>query len=192
MATTTRKKTDDVLAAARKDLQAQLAVVRDEISRLVGEEHVLSQALSSLDGDGASSSTAVPRTEKGGGGRAARRSTRTSSAGKVGASGRRRRGKSKSTAERVNELRGLLADGPKSRNDLAAALKVSPARVQQLLAEAGDEVSSQPDPGQRQGKLWTIAGRGNGASGGKPTGKPKGEEGKATRKPKARRKQAAS
>ena len=63
----------------------------------------------------------------------------------------------------------MLANGPKSRNDLAAALTVSPARVQQLLAELGSSVSSQPDPGQRQGKLWTLKGAGDGASPAKPT-----------------------
>lgn len=61
----------------------------------------------------------------------------------------------------MNELRGLLGEGPRSRNDLAAALNVSPARVQQLLAEFGSAVSSQPDPGQRRGKLWSLKGSAN-------------------------------
>jgi DNA-binding MarR family transcriptional regulator len=58
----------------------------------------------------------------------------------------------------VSELHGVLADGPKSRSELAGALGVSPARVQQLLAELGGAVSSRPHPEQRQGKLWSLTG----------------------------------
>ncbi|MCA1680380.1 MAG: hypothetical protein LC777_16220, partial [Actinobacteria bacterium] len=78
----------------------------------------------------------------------------------------RTRGKTKSTADRVKQLEGLLAAGPKSRSDLAAALKVSPARVQQLLAQLGSAVSAQPHPELRRGKLWSLkaAGGGKGAS----------------------------
>ena len=46
----THTKTDQVLAAARKDLEAQLAVVREQIERLAAEEHALTHAVSSLDG----------------------------------------------------------------------------------------------------------------------------------------------
>ena len=188
---TTRKKTDDVLASARKDLQAQLAVVRDEMSRLAAEEHALTHALSSLKGDGASAPT-TPSAAK----RSSRASgQRRSSTAKAGTNrGRRRRGASKSTADRVNELQGLLADGPKSRNDLAAALNVSPARVQQLLAELGGSVSSQRDPEQRQGKLWTLTGGGNGASAAEPVRSSRSSgraKGTSTRKRAARRKQAS-
>jgi hypothetical protein len=167
MPTETRKKTDDVLASARKDLQAQLAVVRGELSRLAAEENALAQALSSLDGDGALASTA-PTAAGSDGAPKTKSSPRRNSAGKARTSRRRRRAASKSTADRVDELRGLLADGPKSRSDLAAALKVSPARVQQLLAELGGSVSSQPSPEPRQGKLWTLTNPGNGSSAAKP------------------------
>jgi len=192
MATTTRKKTEDVLAAARKDLQAQLALVHDEMSRLAAEEQALTQALSTLDTNGASSSTRAPAAKPSGESRTARTSTRRSSARKAGATRRRRRGASKSTADRVNELRGLLADGPKSRNDLAAALKVSPARVQQLLAELGSSVSSRRDPDQRQGKLWALT-DGNRASAATPTRRRSGGRAQdaSTRKPAAGRKEAA-
>ena len=170
----TRKKTDDVLASARKDLQAQLAVVRDEMTRLAAEERALTQALSTLDGDGASPPTAsAPRAS----GRASSGKTRARSSARAHASGkgtttrrRRRRGVSKSTADRVSELQGLLSSGPKTRNDLAAALKVSPARVQQLFAELGSSVSSQPDPAQPRGKLWALTRGGDGASAAKRTG----------------------
>lgn len=190
MATT--RKTDDVLASARKDLKAQLGVVRDEMTRLAGEERALTQALSSLDGDSAPSSTTAPAAKVGAGPRKVKSSARRSSPGKA-SSTRRRRGASKSTADRVSELQGLLGDGPKSRNDLAAALKVSPARVQQLLAVLGSAVSSQPNPEQRQSKLWTLTGRANGASAAKPRARPNSGRAKATstRKPAARRKQAA-
>lgn len=193
MATTTRKKTEDVLAAARKELQAQLALVHDEMSRLAAEEQALTQALSTLDTNGASSSATAPAAKPSGETRTARTSTRRSSARKTGTTRRRRRGASKSTADRVNELRGLLADGPKSRNDLAAALKVSPARVQQLLAELGSSVASRRDPDQRQGKLWALTDGSNGASAAKPTTRRSGGRAKdaSTRKPAARRKQAA-
>lgn len=183
MATGTRK-TDEVLASARKDLQAQLGVVRDELARLAGEEQALTRALSTLDGggsaraNGAGSESPRPRAR---GSRGAKRAAR-----KPGARGRSR-GKPKSTAGRVEELRGLLTGGPKSRTDLAAALKVSPARVQQLLGELGSSVSSQAAPG-RQGKLWSLkAAGGNGASAAKATSK--SAKGKAkrtsTRKPAA-------
>lgn len=193
---TTRKKTDDVLASARKDLQAQLAIVRDEMSRLAAEEHALTQALSSLDGDGASPTTSPAAGASGrapSGKTPARSSARARATGKGTSRRRRRRGASKSTADRVSELQGLLADGPKSRNDLAAALKVSPARVQQLLAELGSSVSSQRDPEQPRGKLWALTGGGNGASAPKPTGRRSGgtAKRKSTRKPAARRKRAA-
>ena len=190
----TRKKTDDVLASARRDLQAQLAVVRGEMSRLAAEEHALTQALSSLDGDGSPSSPTAPPANVRGRTRSAKSSARRSSTSRADTSrARPRRAASRSTADRVNELQGLLADGPKSRNDLAAALKVSPARVQQLLAELGSSVSSQPNPEQRQGKLWTLTGGGNGASASKPTRRPSSgrAKGTSTRKPAGRRKQAA-
>ena len=118
----TRRKTEDVLSTARKDLQAQLAVVREEIGRLAAEERALTQALSNLDGDSASSSTTAPAANVADSTRTAKRSASTGRARKRSTSRRRRRGSSKSTADRVNELQWLLADGPKSRNDLAAAL----------------------------------------------------------------------
>ncbi len=192
MATT--RKTDDVLASARKDLEAQLGVVRDEMTRLAGEERALTQALSSLDGDSAPSSTTAPAAKVGAGPRKVKSSARRSSPGKASSTRRGgRRGASKSTADRVSELQGLLGDGPKSRNDLASALKVSPARVQQLLAVLGSAVSSQPNPEQRQSKLWTLTGRANGASAAKQGARPNSGRAKATstRKPAARRKQAA-
>ena len=191
MPTATRK-TDDVLASARKDLQSQLAVVRGEMNRLAAEEHALTQALSSLNGDGASASTA-PTAAVSGGAPKVKSSAGRNSAGKARTSRRRRRGASKSTAERVDELQGLLAEGPKSRSDLATALKVSPARVQQLLAELGGSVSSQPNPEPRRGRLWTFTGPSNGSSATKPSERPSSGRAKArsTRKPTARRKQAA-
>ena len=153
------KKTDDVLASARHDLEAQLAAVREEIARLAAEEQALAHAVSGLDGEnpatssiGTVSSPTVPADKKNG----AKRSTRKATDGRR----TRPRAANKTTADRVNELQGLLAGGPKSRTDLAAALKVSPARVQQLLAELGGSVSSQPDPAQRRGKLWSRAGSG--------------------------------
>jgi hypothetical protein len=166
MAATTRK-TDEVLSSARKELEAQLAIVRDEIARLTAEEHALTHAVSSLDGGNPAMSTGG-KVSKSAGSRTAKSQATTRSTPKAVPGHRRRpRGATKSTADRVNELRGLLADGPKSRSDLAAALKVSPARVQQLLAELGSSVSSQPDP-QRRGKLWGLKGSGNGASAAKP------------------------
>jgi len=180
------KRTDEVLAAARKDLKDQLEIVREEMARLGGEERALTEALSSLNGASARSAATAPAGRSGDASTAGDGSSRKSSARKTGA-GRRRgpRAASKSTADRVKELQGVLANGPKSRNDLAAALKVSPARVQQLLAELGSSVSSQPDPGQRQGKLWTLKGAGNGASPAKPTAKPTTANAKtpAARKP---------
>ncbi len=189
-----RRKTDDVLASARKDLEAQLAVVRDEIGRLAGEELALTEALSSLGGDGASTSMRAAAVNVSGRSRNVKSSGTRSTARKAGTSlRRRRRGASKPTADRLKDLEGLLADGPKSRNDLAAALKVSPARVQQLLAGLGSAVSSQPDPEQRQGKLWALADGGNGASATKTTAKRSSgrAKGASPRKPAVRRKQAA-
>ena len=184
-------KTDEVLASARSELQAQLGVVREELARLAAEERTLTQALSSLDGDSSSSASNASASPRPSRSRASkgRSSTRKATSGRR----RRRRGASKSTADRVEELRGLLADGPRSRGDLAAALKVSPARVQQLLAELGSSVSSQQDPNQRRGKLWRLTGGGNGASSERSTGARSGggAESPPTRKPAARRKQAA-
>ena len=191
---TAGRKTDEVLASARRDLRAQLAVVRDEISRLAGEELALTQALSSLGRNSASSSTTAAAVAVSGRTGSAKSPATRSTARKPGVSrGPRRRGVSKPTANRVKELEGLLADGPKSRNDLAAALEVSPARVQQLLAELGSAVSSQPDPDQRQGKLWALTGAGNCARPPKPTAKRSSgrAQGASRRKPAARRKQAA-
>ena len=42
------RRTDEVLAAARSELQAQLALVREELSWLASEELALMEALSSL------------------------------------------------------------------------------------------------------------------------------------------------
>ena len=151
----TPKKTDEVLASARKDLKAQLALVRQEASRLAAEEGALTAALATLGGDSAPASAAP----------AAKRAAKSSTPKRSGRRARRRStGGAKSTADRVKELEGVLADGPKSRNELAAALTVSPARVQQLLAALGKSVTSEPAPGPRQGKLWSLKGRANGAS----------------------------
>lgn len=163
MTTATRQKIDQVLASARKDLEAQLEVVRAEMARLAAEEQELTATLESLKADGRPSST----TSAGNGQR--RASTRTGGARKRAAAkadGRRVRGRrmaNKSTAERVEELRTVLAEGPKSRADLAAALKISPARVQQLLGELGRAVGSQPATHGR-GKLWRIKDGGDGAT----------------------------
>ncbi len=155
---TAGRKTDEVLASARRELQAQLSVVRDEQARLAAEERVLTQALSSLNGDSSSSATDGSTPARSG-------AAKTKSSARKATPGRRRqRGSSKSTADRVEELRGLLADGPRSRSDLAAELRVSPARVQQLLAELGSAVSSQPDPQRGRVKLWSLKDGGNGAS----------------------------
>ena len=193
--TVTAKKTGEVLAAARKDLQAQLVVVREEMSRLAAEELALTHAVSSLDGGNPATSADGTVSKRAVGSRRTKSQGPKRSTPKATTSGRRRRrGTSKSTAERVSELQGLLAEGPKSKAAIAAALKVSPARVQQLLAELGGSVSSQRDPGQRQGKLWTLkAGSGNGASAAKPTARrsTRGAKGVLTRKPSARRKPAA-
>src|ERR687894_566771 len=100
----THTKTDEVLAAARKDLETQLAVVREQIARLAAEELALTHAISSLDGGdpatssaGATSKSAAAPARKGQGTKG--------SARKGSSRQRRRRGASKSTAERVNELR---------------------------------------------------------------------------------------
>lgn len=168
----TRRKTDEVLASAREELEVQLGVVRGEMKRLAAEEAALTQALSSIDGNSASTRSAVPSGERGGRSRAATKGARKSSTRTAGGGRRRARGAAgKSTAERVQELQGLLAGGPKSRKDLAAALRLSPARVQQLLGELGSSVTSQPDPEQRRGKLWSLKGRANGASAAKPAAK---------------------
>jgi len=191
----TRRKTDEVLASARKELQAQLGVVREELGRLAAEQHALTEALSSLDGDSASPSSTVPASKAGARTRTSANAARKSSTRKAGTSRRRRpRSASKPTADRVKELRGLLADGPKSRNDLATAINVSPARVQQLLAELGNSVSSDPDPEQRQGKLWSLKSSGNGASGAKRSSERGGGTAKvaSARKPSARTKAAAN
>jgi len=182
MAATTT--TDEVLSSARQDLQAQLSVVRDELARLSTEERTLSQALSALEGPKAAAGTnggateSKPRTSA---------TQRKRSARKPAARGRRRRSTNKSTGDRVQELRGLLGEGPKSRNDLAAALKVSPARVQQLLAELGGSVSSQPDPSNGRARLWSLKGSGNGASSGKRAASSGGRQrrGTAGRRPRS-------
>jgi len=180
----TPTKTDEVLAAAHRDLQAQLLVVRSELERLTTEERALTEALSSLNGRATRSSAPSPAGPTRTRSRAAKGSARRGSAAKSRTSRRRSRAPSRSTAERVEELQALLADGPKSRNDLAAGLAVSPARVQQLLSELGSSVSSRPDPGQRQGKLWRLEGARNGASQSKSA--PKRGTGKASaRKPSA-------
>ena len=188
----THTKTDEVLASARKDLETQLAVVREQIERLAADELALTHAISSLDGGNPATSSAgavskraaAPARKPQGSKGSARKGSRPR---------RRRRGASKSTADRVTELRELLAEGPKSRADLAAALGVSSARIQQLLAELGGSVSSQPDPAQRRGKLWSLRGTGNGAGTTKSASKGGSESAKADsrRKPSARRTKAA-
>ena len=164
-----RKTTDQVLASARKELESQLRLIRDEQSRLGAEEQALTLALSSLESDGGSRS---PAARADGANRPTRRAqtstTRSSKRKRAGGARPRRRSAVKSTADRVDELRELLSDGPKSRKALATALDVSPARVQQLLAELGSSVSSQPDPEQRRGKLWRLKGSANGAGATKP------------------------
>jgi len=166
-ASATRRKIDHVLAAARKELESQLGVVRAEIARLAAEEQELTMALANLKNEGSSSAATD------GGSRRQRSSSRKAQATKRTArsgNGRRARGRrtaTKSTAERVEQLRTLLADGPKSRNELAVALEVSPARVQQLLGELGSSVTSQPD-GDKRAKLWSIKGASNDGNASRP------------------------
>ena len=183
----TARKTDEVLASARRELQAQLGVVLEELARLANEERTLTQALSSINGGASSSATDGSGSSR----QTTARASKSRRSARKPTSGRRKRGGTKSTADRVEELRGLLADGPRSRGDLAAALKVSPARVQQLLAQLGSSVSSQPDPNNGQVKLWTLTAGGNGASAEAPRTGSKGGAKGSRRKPAARRKQAA-
>jgi len=166
-ASATHRRINEVLASAREELKAQLGVVRAEIALLAAEEQELTAALASLKADGPSSSAT-----RGTGKRQSRSPASKAKAAKTtvrdaDAKRSRKRGTSKSTAERTQELRVLLAEGPKSRSDLAAALKVSPARVQQLLASLGASVRSRPAPDKRS-KLWSIQGASNGASGPNP------------------------
>ena len=167
----TARKTDEVLAAARNDLEAQLKLVREQGAQLAAEELALTHAISSLDGGNPATSSSGATSERAVRSAAPKRERSKRSSRRASSSRRRRsRAAGKSTADRVNELRGLLSDGPKSRTDLAAALKVSPARVQQLLAELGGSVSSRPDPNQRRGKLWSLKAGGNGGGAAKPAG----------------------
>ena len=115
------RSTEQVLAAARKDLEDQLDVIRSQIARLEAEERTVAEMLSALEREGVSEAA---------------------------------------------ELSQLLTEGAKSRKDLAAALKVSPARVQQLLNELGSSVSSQPDPNEPRAKLWSLNGHENHSSDG--------------------------
>lgn len=78
---------------------------------------------------------------------------------------------SMSTADRVTEPEELLPAGPKSRSDLPATLKASPARVQQLLAQLGNAVSAQQDPELRRGKPGPSRASADGASAHKPAAK---------------------
>lgn len=176
----TAAQTDEVLATARKELQAQLELVRAELTRLTADERALTTALESLDGAGS------PAAGDGGNRRRRSRSgpatrTRKASTRKASSARRTRRAPSKSTAERVEELRGQLADGPKSRSDLSAALNVSPARVQQLLAELGSSVTSKPvGDGARGGKVWSLASGSNGTGAAKATRRRNGARAKTT------------
>jgi len=179
----THRKTDEVLAAARTELEAQLALVREQIARLNAEELALTHAISSLDGGSPARSSAGATSKRAVRSPTAKRQ-RSKGTRRASSTRRRRSQASKSTTERVDELRGLLSDGPKSRSDLAAALKVSPARVQQLLGELGSSVSSQRDPSQRRGKLWSLKGGGNGEGAAKAAAKRGAESAKADSPPK--------
>src|SRR4051794_11194060 len=103
-----RKKTGDVIAAARRDLKAQLKVVREEVGRLGGEERALTRALASLKGGGARPSSRAAASASADAEAIAKPHSRPRSARKASSRRRRRpRAASKSTAERVEELRGL-------------------------------------------------------------------------------------
>ncbi len=54
----TTRKTDQVIASARKELEAQLTAVRDEIARLTAEERALTHAVSNFDGGNPATSAA--------------------------------------------------------------------------------------------------------------------------------------
>jgi hypothetical protein len=54
-----RKKTGDVLAAIRRDLKAQLKLVRGQLADLGRDERALTKALASLRGEGPRSSSAA-------------------------------------------------------------------------------------------------------------------------------------
>ncbi len=168
MATQDRS-TGEVLAPPKRTCRRSWALSVRELARLGSEERTLAQAIASLNGGGPCSSAASPG-KRGARSRAGRSQGERRTVPKASAtsrsSSRRRRPRTalRSTADRVSELQGLLAEGPKSKVAIAAALKLSPARVQQLLAELGSSVSSQPDPGQGRAKLWSLKGSANGAS----------------------------
>jgi hypothetical protein len=72
--------------------------------------------------------------------------------------GRRTNGTSAGAQARLAELRGLLGE-PRTRADIAEAMKLSVSRVTELLdplARAG-EVVEIPDPKRRSRKLWALA-----------------------------------
>ena len=181
MPTTTT--TDEVLSSARQDLQGQLSVVRDELVRLAAEERTLRQALSALEGTAAVATNGGATESK----PRASANRRKRSTRKPTSRGGKRRSTNKSTADRVQQLRALLGDGPKSRNDLAMELKVSPARVQQLLTELGSAVSSQPDPSNGRARLWSLKGSANGATASKQGTSGGGRRGRASGRERSRR-----
>ena len=91
----THTNTNEVLAAARKDLEAQLAVVREQIARLTVEERALMPAMSALDGrnpaiSSAGTTTGRAATARTGGRRGLKSSARKASSTRP----RRRRGPS--------------------------------------------------------------------------------------------------
>lgn len=157
----TQARIEEVLFAAREELEAQLDAVRGQLARLGAEERQLTQTLARLPGGGGSSSARAATPSERGRARAPKPAAARRAPRKAGA----KRGRvAKPTVERVAELRAVLAAGPKSQRELAAALELSVVRVHQLLGQLGDAVSSQPNPA-KPGKLWSIARpEGNGAS----------------------------
>lgn len=64
-----------------------------------------------------------------------------------------------STEQRQEQVREFLGDGPKTRKEIAAKLKVSPPRVQQIMVpmiDAGVLVSEQDPTTNRRRELWRL------------------------------------
>jgi CRP-like cAMP-binding protein len=137
------------------ELEQQRAVIDEEISRL----QAMRQAA------GAPSRTRARRTSARRASTTTRRTRRASARAATATAAtttRRRRGggRGQSTEERLKQFKELLASGPKTRQEIAQALGVSPPRVEQIgsvLVERG-EVRKERDPNSTRNRMiWTLS-----------------------------------
>jgi hypothetical protein len=147
------------LGPMRDQLQARIDVINAEIAALEAERAELEHVLGAMPQPAAAPerpSAARPRRRERAAASGDGRSRRRPSPRRTGAAARRVT-VGRPTAEQAERLAALLREGPKARDEIALALRLSRTRTGQLLDALGARVTSETDPDNPRRKRWRLA-----------------------------------